>query len=179
MITTSVNNQTLLIRRLTASDLDKLCSYLSGLSQETKKRFGPHSFDRDTLAELFGNPMKYSGFIALQEATLSIIAYSVIKKGFLDHDRPRLESYGLKLDASQDATFAPSVADSWQGQGVGSRLFAFMTSCLQAEQIKRIILWGGVQCDNQKAVSYYRKLGFTVLGQFQYYGQNFDMIKYL
>jgi len=167
----------IILRRLTPADLDNLHEYLLGLSVETKRRFGPHSFDREALVVLFSDPGQYSGHIAAETCTLTIIAYSVIKKGFLEHDRPRLENYGLNLDPFTDATFAPSVADEWQGLGVGTQLFQFMIPGLQAEGVKRIILWGGVQCDNLKAVHYYRKLGFTILGQFDYYGQNYDMMK--
>jgi GNAT superfamily N-acetyltransferase len=165
------------MRRLTAAYLDPLHEYLLGLSEETKRRFGPHPFDKEALVELFSHTEKYSGYVATETETLKIIAYSIIKRGFLDHDRPRLESYGLNLDPATDATFAPSVADEWQGLGVGTQLFQFMIHGLQAEGVKRIILWGGVQCDNLKAMCYYRKLGFTILGQFDYYGQNYDMMK--
>lgn len=170
-------NADVLHRRLIAADLDSLHEYLEGLSAETKSRFGPHSFDKETLDELFSHPGKYSGYVAVETGYLKIIAYSVIKKGFLEHDRPRLESYGLRLNPLSDATFAPSVSDKWQSLGVGTQLFNFMIPCLEAEGVKRIILWGGVQCENLKAVNYYRKLGFNILGQFEYYGQNFDMMK--
>lgn len=41
---------------------------------------------------------------------------------------------------------------------------------------KRIILWGGVQAGNEKAVSYYLKHGFRTVGQFEHNGNNYDMI---
>ncbi len=172
-----INNHILILRKLDEADLNLLDEYLMGLSDETQRKFGPHPFDKEALAELFSHTEKYSGYVATETETLKIIAYSVIKKGFLDHDRPRLESYGLNLDPATDATFAPSVADEWQGLGVGTQLFKFMIPGLQADGVKRIILWGGVQCDNLKAMHYYRKLGFTILGQFDYYGQNYDMMK--
>ena len=166
-----------MIRRLTAGDRDSLHEYLVGLSDETKKRFGPHSFDKESISELLTEPEKYSGYIVQDSETGKIVAYSIVKTGFLEHDRPRLESYGLRPDKYTDATFAPSVADEWQGLGVGIHLFHFMVSVLRTSGVKRIILWGGVQSDNLKAVKFYRKLGFTILGQFEYYGQNYDMIK--
>ncbi len=171
----SLNYKTLLLRRLSSADLDPLYQYLMGLSDETRKRFGPHPFDQETLTAIISHPETYSCFIAVGEG--GIVAYSIIKKGFLEHDRPRLESYGLALDPLTDATFAPSVADAWQGLGLGTELFHYMIPILQSDGIKRIILWGGVQCSNHLAVSYYRKLGFSILGQFEYYGQNYDMSK--
>jgi diamine N-acetyltransferase len=177
MITIQVNQRTLEIRRLCSRDLDSLYNYLLGLSDETKSKFGPHSFDKETLAEIFRDTETYSGYVAVETETLKIIAYSIIKRGFLEHDRPRLENYGLKLDPFTDATFAPSVADEWQGFGVGKQLFGFIISGLKTEGVKRMILWGGVQCTNRKAVNYYSKLNFRILGQFEYFGQNYDMIK--
>ena len=175
MTTTCLNDRTLHLRRLQTTDQDALYKYLMGLSDETRKRFGPHPFDKETIAAIISHPETYSGFVA--DVDGGIVAYSIIKKGFLEHDRPRLESYGLTLDPLADATFAPSVADGWQGLGLGSELFHYMIPILQSEGIKRIILWGGVQCSNHLAVSYYRKLGFSILGQFEYYGQNYDMSK--
>jgi ribosomal protein S18 acetylase RimI-like enzyme len=166
-----------IFRILGSPDLDALHEYLTGLSEETRHRFGPHPFDRATLEGLYREQGSHTGYIAVEEESGRIIAYSVIKAGFLEHDRPRLNGYGLNPDAITDATFAPSVADDWQGRGLGPRLYEFMVADLKARGIGRLILWGGVQCSNLRAVNYYRKLGFTILGEFEYYGMNFDMIK--
>lgn len=104
-----------------------------------------------------------------------IIAYSVLKAGYLEHDRQRLESYGLQLSHTSDCTFAPSVADSWQGMGIGNGLLRFIIPDLKAMGISRIILWGGVQMDNEQAVTYYVRNGFKILGRFSYNGENYDM----
>jgi ribosomal protein S18 acetylase RimI-like enzyme len=167
----------ILLRRLTDPDTDSLHDYLLGLSEETRRRFGPHPFDRETLADLYSHPAKYEGFVAIEPEAGKIVAYAVIKRGYLEHDRARLENLGFYPDSFSDATFAPSVADQWQNRGIGRQLFDFMIRGLQAEGVRRIILWGGVQCDNHLAVNYYRHLGFTILGQFEYYGQNYDMMK--
>ena len=41
---------------------------------------------------------------------------------------------------------------------------------------RRTGLWGGVQCNNEKAVNFYLKHGFRILGQFEYNGWNYDMV---
>jgi diamine N-acetyltransferase len=176
MITKAKNNRQVLVRKLNSDDVDKLLVYLNELSPDTLKRFGPHRFDIQSIIDLYENSDKYIGYIALDTERSEIIAYSIIKIGYLEHDSFRLKSYGLKLDAETDCTYAPSVADQWQSQGVGNSLFNFMLSDLKMLGIKRIILWGGVQIDNLKAVNYYTKNGFTTLGQFEYNGQNYDMI---
>lgn len=169
------DNRQIFIRRLQKTDLNNLYSYLHNLSDETKRRFGPHSFDRHSLTEFYESDCNL-GFVAIAAETNEILAYSIIKIGFLEHDKYRLESYGLNLNNETDATFAPSVADLWQGFGIGKHLFDFILSNLENHKIQRIILWGGVQLDNHHAINYYKKIGFETLGQFTYNGENYDMI---
>jgi len=175
MIVTTKNNRQVALRKLNADDYGNLCDYFGKLSYETRKRFGPHPFDRNSIIEFYRNDL-HTGYIAQDAETSAIVAYSIIKIGFLEHDAFRLQSYGLKLDNKADATFAPSVADNWQSQGIGNALFQFIISGLKLLEIKRIILWGGVQADNHKAVNYYRKNGFQTLGEFHFNGLNYDMV---
>jgi len=175
MIIQSKNNRQVLFRNLSSADFDQLYHYLHNLSAETNSRFGPHPFDRDSIAAFYNNSADRLGYVAIDMETNDLIAYSIIKIGFLEHDRTRLESYGLLLDNQKDCTFAPSVADAWQGCGIGKHLFYFILADLKSKAISRIILWGGVQANNERAVVYYCKLGFKTLGQFQYNGENYDM----
>jgi diamine N-acetyltransferase len=170
------NNRLLQFGKLNPADIESACDYFRKLSLETLHRFGPHAFDRNTLAELYTVPAELTGYIARDTATPDIIAYAVIKQGFLEHDRNRLQSYGLELNPLTDCTYAPSVADAWQGMGVGNALFHFIMEDLKKKGFKRVILWGGVQSDNLRAVNYYLKNGFRELGQFEYHGMNSDMI---
>lgn len=175
MIVTTKNNRQVELRKLNSDDYDNLCDYLDKLSIETRKRFGPHPFERNSIIEFYRNDL-HTGYIAQDTETSEIVAYSIIKIGFLEHDVFRLQSYGLKLDHKTDATFAPSVADNWQSQGIGNALFQFIIADLKLFEINRVILWGGVQADNHKAVNYYRKNGFQALGKFHYNGLNYDMV---
>jgi ribosomal protein S18 acetylase RimI-like enzyme len=176
MIVHAKNGKSVLLRKLSADDIEKVSDYLQNLGSETVRRFGPHGFDKQSVSELYKNPDQYTGYIAIDTETSGVIAYSIIKSGYLEHDGYRLQSYGLTPDEKTDCTFAPSVADQWQSQGVGNSLFHFMISDLKAKGFGRIILWGGVQSSNQKAVNYYLKNGFIKLGQFEHNGKNDDMI---
>lgn len=167
----------IVLRRLEQADIPALSDYLHALSQETRMRFGPHGFDSASLHAVFGEGSSHIGYIALDRSSGQLVAYAIIRKGFLPHDAPRLESYGLRLDDHTDATYAPSVADSWQGFGLGTRLFHYILDDLQQQGIRRIILWGGVQASNEKAMHYYGKLGFKTLGSFEYHGMNLDMAR--
>lgn len=176
MLVVTKNNQSVFLKKLLPSHLEMLVTYLQNLSQTTKSRFGPHAYDYLSVLNFYQQNANRMGYIALDESGTNVIAYSIIQIGFLTHDQPRLEGYGITLNAQTDATFAPSVADAWQGQGLGTRLFHFMIADLKTKGVHRLILWGGVQAGNSNAVSYYQKLGFTTLGQFSYHGENYDML---
>lgn len=168
------NNQQIFIRRLQLTDIDNLYTYLQNLSDESKSSFGPHKFDLQSLHYFYRSELNL-GYIAFSVDTHEIIAYAIIKIGYLEHDKNRLESYGLQLSPKHDVTFAPSVADAWQGCGVGYNLFNHIRSDVAIAHAKRIILWGGVQRDNKRAINYYKKIGFETIGQFTYNGENYDM----
>ena len=162
------------IEPIDSSDIPSLVVYFKGLSTQTLSRFGPHRFDLSTLMYLYDAADDHLGFLLKQDD--SIIGYSVVRRGYLNHDSERLTQYGLELSGVTDCTFAPSIADSHQGQGLGKKMFDTIKDQLVALGFKRVILWGGVQADNFLAVAYYKKLGFQVLGQFEYHGTNYDMI---
>ena len=175
MFAETKNNIRLILRQLQSSDFTQLLQYLNNLSTETRSRFGPHAFTMEAIEAVYNSGENFTGYIAIEENSGNMIAYAIVKKGFLQHDRERLQHYGMQLSNETDCTFAPSVADDWQGHGVGQQLFNCILADISARGITRIILWGGVQSSNQKAVQYYQKNGFTVLGTFEYNGQNSDM----
>jgi diamine N-acetyltransferase len=167
------------IRYFKYSDLELLATYFQDLSSESKSRFGPHSFHKETIIELFKQPELYRLYIAFDINTNRIAAYSIVKFGWVHHEVPRLNSYGLTENPKTDCTFAPSVADSYQSNGIGSKMLQFIINDLANINIDRIFLWGGVQIDNEKAVNFYKKYAFNILGYFEYNGQNIDMFLHL
>lgn len=161
------------ITKLDTANLEQLVTYLSALGKETRAYFGPHAFDKTSLTQFYQDP-KNTAYIATKDDR--IIAYAIVRLGFLQHDEPRLSSYGLQLNPDTDASFAPSVADDWQGRGLGRSLFTYISNDLSNLNVTRLILWGGVQTANQRAVRYYQQLGFRTLGYFEYHGWNADMV---
>jgi ribosomal protein S18 acetylase RimI-like enzyme len=162
-------------RRLIPADTPQLVRYLDGLGPETRSRFGPHAFDPDTVSALLADPSFRAYGAWLRDRHL--VGYALVRFGVLPHDAQRLSTWGLHLNESSDATFAPSVADAWQGKGVGGKLFQFLLADLKATPVRRLILWGGVQESNTAAVALYRKSGFEQIGRFEHNGWNLDMIK--
>ncbi|MEI8366663.1 MAG: GNAT family N-acetyltransferase [Parachlamydiaceae bacterium] len=163
-------------RRFGPEDIGGLYDYLQKLGVESKRRFSPHSFDQQSIADFYQKPDEHLGYLAFDHTTREIIAYAIVKIGFFEHDRFRLEGYGLRLDSTTDCIYAPSVADKWQSCGLGNAMFQQIKSDLSARGIRRIILWGGVQSDNKRAIRFYLKNGFKTLGTFEYQGLNEDMI---
>ncbi len=160
-------------RPLEAGDLEPLVQYLYHLQPETRRRFGPHPFDREGLLQFYsGHPVE--AYIALNGE--QIIAYTVVYRGLLPHDRRRISGYGYPLAEPFCYTLAPSVADAWQGKGVGPALFDYVRKALQAKGCRQLWLWGGVQSDNLPARRFYARLGFIPLGTFNYQGLNEDQV---
>lgn len=176
MVITAKNGKQLFLSKFTLDDAETLATYFCLLSAESKSRYGPHLFDKQSIIDLYSTHEGYLGYVAREIGGTAIIAYSIVKMGYLTQDADRLRSYGLILDTHTDVTFAPSVADAWQSCGVGNNMFGFIVNDLKPKEILRIILWGGVQASNEKALNYYRKQGFRMLGQFEHNGNNLDML---
>lgn len=168
-------NKPVELRRYTAQDLEHLLTYLQQLSPATARRFQPHSFHPEEVLNFY-NHHEHEAWIAVDTATQKIIAYTVLKKGYLHHDYPRLQQYGVDISYDHCYTIAPSVTDEWQSTGVGQLLFNCVLDELKNRNVKQLILWGGVQTDNIKASHFYQKNGFCSLGHFQYNGLNEDML---
>lgn len=169
------DNREAFLRVLTPGDYPLLSHYLENLSEESKRRFGPHPFDLPAVEQFHLSHSDVTGYIATG-AGGEIIAYALIKQGYADGDLPRLTGYGIEPQPATDCSFAPSVADAWQSCGLGTSIFGFIHNDCRHKGFKRMFLWGGVQSTNLKAVRYYGKLGFFTLGQFEHNGPNNDML---
>jgi diamine N-acetyltransferase len=182
VLVTLKNNTSVDIRLLKQDDADLLFTYFENLSAETKLKFGPHSFDKNTvhLMCLFLSP-DILRYIALEPATNKIIAYMLIRKGLIEADKNRLQKNNIFIDKGTACSFAPSVSDEWQGTGLGSKLFSFIETDLKKNTTyKTILLWGGVQASNLNAVHFYIKNGFIRKGNFLHNNMdNLDMLKEL
>lgn len=157
-------------------DIIRIHEYLHSLSMESRLRFAPHGYSIDEIREFYDDPLNIAFTVKHQD---DVVGYSVLRMTYLAADAGRFESYGFTLDQRIDATLAPSVADAWQGKGAAAIMLDRLLAFAKAHGKRRIFLWGGVQADNARAVSFYRKHGFTELGRFQHHGENIDMVKLL
>jgi GNAT superfamily N-acetyltransferase len=94
--------------------------------------------------------------LALAEFSFDLVATDIV----------RFTRYGVTLRAGHDCRWGLCVRDEWQGRGVGTALAAPSFELARRFGRDRVILWGGVQSANAAAVRYYRKIGFTEIGQF-------------
>ena len=174
------------LRPLVAEDAQRLGAYLVGLSEDTRRRYAPHPFDQATADVLCAN-VDYGDTIRML-ATLSppdapggqeqVIAYFILQLSVKDGDRDRYKKLGITLDSESDCMLAPSVADAFQDQGVGSLMMAHLLTVARRLGRKRMVLMGGVRGMNERAIHFYRKHGFRTVGTFDWPAGhlNYDMI---
>lgn len=162
---------------LHSDHLELLLEYLHALSPQSKQRFAPHPAEAAATWAFYHWQQQNIGYIGIMDN--KIIAYFIIKRSYLAHDKERLERYGLTLHALEDFTLAPSVAEAWQGKGIAGKMMEYVLADVRNRGAKRLFLWGGVQCDNTAAVKFYEKHGFVALGTFEYNGCNKDMMLHL
>jgi ribosomal protein S18 acetylase RimI-like enzyme len=164
-----------LFKEISPVDFTPLFAYLNSFSEMTKKRFGPHDFSMNGIQSFYAD-RNNTGYIINNEEDQQLIAYAVVRQGYVPGDYERYLSYGTLPDTYYDCTLAPSVADAWQRKGIGDLLMQFILKEVKRKQYRRIVLWGGVQSDNNRAVRFYAKYNFTRVADFFHNGCNQDMI---
>ncbi len=106
----------MLVRKVSENDKEVLFRYFQGLSPETLKRFGTHPFDEHIAYLISGGNYQNCSAICLDDDT--VVAYSVVKSGYVGADVVRYANYPISIDCENDYTLAPSVADAYQSKGV-------------------------------------------------------------
>ena len=119
------HNKPVTLRQLNGDDLEPLLHYLHQLSPATVRRFQPHPFYRTELINFYQHH-EHEAWVAVDPSSETIVAYTVLKKGYLHHDYPRLQQYGVDISYDDCYTIAPSVTDEWQSEGVGQLLFNYV-----------------------------------------------------
>lgn len=165
------------LRPLRSSDSASLALYFRQLSEKTRTRFAPHAFDEATAHAICENLAWPQIVLVAVYPPDSIVGYTLLHEGWMPGDKERYFQYGIPVTGSGIWSFAPSVADLWQGQGIGPAMFQYALRYLQWFKAEKLVLWGGVQSDNIPAVKFYQHLGFEPKGSFYYNGkENMDMI---
>jgi GNAT superfamily N-acetyltransferase len=170
------------LRALTSSDAQTLGDYFLSLWAETKRRYGPHPFDRAT-AEALCAAVDPSSILRLLGTVQGaggeqIIAYFILILGIREDDAHRYDKLGIPLNAETDCTLAPSVADAYQSKGLGSLVMQHLLDVARCMGRQRMVLWGGTQATNDRGIHFYHKHGFRTVGEFEEPPgfNNYDMI---
>jgi diamine N-acetyltransferase len=166
------------MRRLSQSDADAFAQFLESLSAETRRFYRPHALDeseaRRICALIHTDPALR--IIATPEGSNQIEAYVLAEFEIPDDEKGRYAGYGIVLDDGLDCRIAPGVADRWQGRGLGSAMLRHAIAALHRLGLRHVVLFGGTQVGNSRAIHVYRKLGFRPLGTFETKGiENIDM----
>ena len=162
---------TVTLRPVNAHDARSLGAYFLGLGEETRRRYGPHPFDQET-ADTICAEVEGSNTIRIiattgSDDTEQVFAYFIVIAGVLDGDVRRYSEIDMPLDPETDCTLAPSVADAYQSQGLGSLVFAHVLDVVRRMGRKRLVLWGGVQATNERGKRFYAKNGFRYVNSFE------------
>jgi ribosomal protein S18 acetylase RimI-like enzyme len=151
------------------TDAPILGQYFLGLSEQTKAYFGPHPFDQATASRLcatdYTNTIRMIATIGGGDAE-TVVAYMIFILGVRDAELERFRQAGISLDSETVCTIAPSVADAYQDQGLGSRLMLHLIHIARRLGNERMVLFGGVYATNQRAIHFYEKHGFRTVGAF-------------
>jgi diamine N-acetyltransferase len=163
---TTASGLNLLFRPVTMSDAIILGRYFLGLSEELKALYGPHPFDQATADQLCAaDDPQFIRMIAILPDG-DVIAYFILQSPAPQSEILRYQEAGLKIEPEETCLIAPSVADAYQNQGIGTPLMRHMAQVAHSLGLKNMILMGGVFGHNLRARHYYQKVGFREVGTF-------------
>jgi GNAT superfamily N-acetyltransferase len=170
------SGESLILRPLQPDDALLFGAYLENLGAETRRRFGPHPLNREMAAILCGqvNPAVVLRLITLNAAG-EMVAYFILEWGIAEPEQTRYAGYGIALDPLTDCTFAPSVADAYQSSGLGSAMLPTLLATAREQGRRSVVLMGGTQATNARAIHFYEKFGFRKVGEFMTEINNWDM----
>lgn len=173
-----------LLRPLVIDDAQALADYFLQMSEKTRQFFGPHPLDAPYAQKLcqpqvLAKDSDLRLIITRNRLPLEVLGYFIVQMPVSKNERDRYAGYGISLQPDHAVSYAPSMAESLIGQGIGSQVFDRIKQTLLEKGINQVLLMGGVQKRNILAVHYYQKFGFTHVGSYHTDVENLDMILHL
>ena len=158
--------ETIIFRPLAPDDDGALADFLQNLSPQTRRFSTYASYDLAAAQEMCEAINRYDKLRMVATSGQRIVALFEFSFGIVDDDIKRYQGYDIALDERVDCRFGPCLADNYQDRGLGSQLLPAMLDIAHRFGKQRMILWGGVLADNARAIRYYEKNGFRLLGKF-------------
>ncbi|MFE9404895.1 GNAT family N-acetyltransferase [Streptomyces sp. NPDC006530] len=157
-----------ILRPLTHADTGQLAGFLGALSSESRRFITFGGYDLATARELCDAIARYDKLRLVLEDVPSgrIVGLLEFSLALTPADIARYQDAGVRLTETTDCRFGLTLADDYQGRGVGTLAFPLVTEVARLLGRTRIILWGGVRADNPRAIRYYEKNGFQPVGFF-------------
>ncbi|MFI7462129.1 GNAT family N-acetyltransferase [Nonomuraea sp. NPDC049646] len=166
-------------RPLTHADAEGLAAFLDGLSAATRRLSTFDGHDLKAARKLCDAIARYDKLRLVLEDVLSGRIVGLVEFSLDLHpaDIARYQKAGIPL-AATDCRFGLTLSDDHQGRGVGTQIFPLVADVARQFGKTRVILFGGVLADNPRALRYYDKHGFRLVGSFTGSdgAQSFDMI---
>ncbi|MEU0298015.1 GNAT family N-acetyltransferase [Streptomyces sp. NPDC006175] len=155
-------------RPLTHADCERLACFLEGLSPESRRLSTFGGYGIVAARELCDAIARYDKLrLVLEEVPSSrIVGLLELGLALTPSDIARYGEAGIDLTELTDCRFGPTLADDYQGRGVGTLALPLIRDVARRLGRTRIILWGGVLADNARAIRYYEKNGFRPVGAF-------------
>jgi len=157
----------LTLRPLAPCDSPSLAHFLSALSAATRHLSSFEGYEPSNAQHMIEAIGRYSKLrLAIIAPPATIVGLMELNFSIPTGDLKRYAGYGIELHPDLDCRFGPTLSDHLQGQGIGPALFPKLSELARRLGQKRMILWGGVLKQNQRAISFYEKLGFRCVGCF-------------
>ncbi|GAA5215187.1 GNAT family N-acetyltransferase [Corallincola platygyrae] len=169
------NGEVVCLRLLSADDGESLGRYFDALGEETRRRFGPHPLNAEYARELVSRSQDSAKRLVVSNASGEVKGYFILECEHFPHECERFSAQGIELTPGRDVSFAPSVADDMQSQGLASAVMPLVIEYVKSLGASSLVLMGGVQATNERAVGFYRKFGFEPFGGYQTDVFNQDM----
>jgi len=157
-----LDNEKFVIRLLKSSDEKMLTKFFKSLSDETKREYSPHAFDRNMSEEICRNINKDCKRVICIHNKL-IVGYCIMYFKLRYWEKLRYDKANMFIRDEEVCTIAPCVLDNYHHKGIGTEIFHYVCDVAKIYNKKIIILWGGVVVKNHSAVNYYKKMNLKIL----------------
>lgn len=164
----------LLLRLLQPADAGKLGDYFDTLSARSKSRFQPHPLTRKQAAAVCASDGVETVRLVIEHSR-AIIGYFILEPRVSVHEVARYREHGIMLQPGLDFMFAPSMGDAFQNRGIASSAMPHVIDLARGRGARSLVLMGGTQATNARAIAFYEKFGFRRFGGYQTEVFNHDM----